>query len=107
MTSLQKAIIINANDAYAYTALGNVLYRLERFEESISAYEKAVELKSDLPSAYAGLGQSLIRNIEFGPRSRPSTDGSQTRPDGRDQPKRSRLRLCADRRIPASSEAIS
>ncbi|MGK7886640.1 MAG: tetratricopeptide repeat protein, partial [Crocosphaera sp.] len=44
------------SDEITWLNYGNQLFRLEREEEAITAYEKALEINPDFPEAYYGLG---------------------------------------------------
>lgn len=62
---LQQAIVLSPDSAKAYVWLGNAQYHLEQWEESINAYQLAIEKgavlgrDSYLPEAYVGRAKSL------------------------------------------------
>ncbi|WP_207681895.1 M48 family metallopeptidase [Desulfonema magnum] len=48
-TAIQREIQINPNKSNLYRILGNINYRNKNYEETITAYEKAISLKPDDP----------------------------------------------------------
>ena len=55
----QQAVLLNLNDAEAYSNLGNVLNELGRHEEAEANYRQAIALKPDYAEAYSNLGNVL------------------------------------------------
>jgi tetratricopeptide (TPR) repeat protein len=71
-TAIRKVIELKPGDALAYSSLGNVLKRLERFEEAIACHERAVSLmpvsaeaRSNLASAYLSWGKINLAVDEY------------------------------------------
>lgn len=54
---LSKYIAENPNEATAYIHYGRMLQQLQRFDEAVSAFEKAAKLTPDEPAVYSGIGQ--------------------------------------------------
>jgi len=57
-TMIRKAVELRPNDGYIVDSLGWVLYRLGRYEESVTEMEKAVELKPEDPVINDHLGDA-------------------------------------------------
>jgi tetratricopeptide (TPR) repeat protein len=57
-TMIRKAVDLRPNDGYIVDSLGWVLYRLGRYEESVTEMEKAVELKPEDPVINDHLGDA-------------------------------------------------
>src|SRR5207248_7256758 len=53
---LRRATSLKENYPEAYQELGYSLYKLNRPQEAIAAYQQSIQLKSDSGSAYLGLG---------------------------------------------------
>ncbi len=51
--------------AETYLALGSVYDRLDRIEQAIEAYSRAVKIKPDFTEAYANLGLAYDRSAQF------------------------------------------
>ena len=56
---LADATSANPNDASAHNNLGGVLHGLKRYADALASYERALELKSDLPEAWNNRGVAL------------------------------------------------
>lgn len=56
IASLEKAILIDPNNASLYYAQGNLLDKANLDEKAAASYKKAIELKSDYFDAYYNLG---------------------------------------------------
>ncbi|MCC7333527.1 MAG: tetratricopeptide repeat protein [Pirellulaceae bacterium] len=52
----RKAIELDSQYPYAYTSLGNVLFRQNQLDGAIEAYRKAIELDPSTAAPYIGLG---------------------------------------------------
>lgn len=70
--AMRKVIELKPDEALAYSSLGNVLKRLERFEEAIACHERAVSLlplsaeaRSNLASAYLSWGKIDLAVAEY------------------------------------------
>lgn len=70
--AMRKVIELKPDEALAYSSLGNVLKRLERFEEAIACHECAVSLlplsaeaRSNLASAYLSWGKIDLAVDEY------------------------------------------
>ena len=61
MGLFSDALKINAINAIVYNNRGTVLQELKRFEEALTSYDRAIELKSDYADAYSNRGNSLIK----------------------------------------------
>ncbi len=55
----QKAIQLDAKDAYPWNGLGNVYRDLGRHEDAIAAFQKAIELDPKFAEAYSNLTDTL------------------------------------------------
>ncbi len=54
LAAYEQASYINPNDAHAYTAKGDALYKLKRYEEALPAYEQALRIKpNDVQASHA------------------------------------------------------
>ena len=56
---LEPSPVADVTDPIAWTNRGNQLYRLERFSESLAAFERALQLQPDFHQAWYGQGQVL------------------------------------------------
>jgi len=62
---LQQQVWQNPDDAEAYLRLGKGYARLQRFDEAVEAYRRAIALEPGLDEAYSALGASLFNQKKF------------------------------------------
>ena len=60
LTNINALVGARPNDPYVHELKGQILYESGRFEQSIRAYAKAVELSPRQPLILAGYGQALL-----------------------------------------------
>ena len=58
---LQSVLILDPNNALAWTAKGDALESLEKNQESLDAYDKAISINPNLASAWSGKGCALCK----------------------------------------------
>jgi hypothetical protein len=56
----RRALLLNPSDGNAYRGMGNALFALERYNEALDAFTRAIDCDST-PAAYAGLGDVFAR----------------------------------------------
>jgi tetratricopeptide (TPR) repeat protein len=56
-----RIVDLDPQDGTAYYNLGNLLYKLERYDEAEGAYRRAIELQPDYATAYNNLGNLLYK----------------------------------------------
>lgn len=54
---LSNYLVQNPNDTQAYIQYGRMLQQLQRFDEAIANFEKAMKLEPNNPAIYGGIGQ--------------------------------------------------
>ncbi len=59
------AIQLEPENAYGYDYYGQLLYDLERYQESWEYYDQAIQLDSQLASSYLGRGKSLFELQQY------------------------------------------
>ena len=60
LDSCKQAIASNPDDYQAYYHLGKILAKQQKWHKAIAAYEKVIDLRSDLPEVYHDYGDALI-----------------------------------------------
>jgi hypothetical protein len=56
----RQAVALNPRDSASWNNLGKCLKELNRLDDSVAAYERALEISSDYPNARFGRGTSLL-----------------------------------------------
>ena len=59
VTSYDKALALDPNDAEAFYNRGGALEELKRFDEAVASYDKAIALKGDYAEAFSNRGVAL------------------------------------------------
>jgi tetratricopeptide (TPR) repeat protein len=67
---LERAVAANPEDARAPYYLGNLLYDRRRYEDAIAAWERAVRLDPDFPTAWRNLGIAYFNALRDSVRAR-------------------------------------
>jgi len=65
LANLDKSIALQPDDADAHNNRGNVLKELQRYPESLAAYQQAIALKTDFADAYSNQGILLMQLKQF------------------------------------------
>ncbi|MBE9005196.1 tetratricopeptide repeat protein [Fortiea sp. LEGE XX443] len=56
---------INANNAIELSKQGNTLFELQRYQDALTAYEQAVNIRPDYPQGWNGQGKTLFKLKQY------------------------------------------
>ncbi|BAY19779.1 serine/threonine kinase [Anabaenopsis circularis NIES-21] len=65
ITSLFVVNKINANNAIELSKQGNTLFELQRYQDALSAYEEAVNIRPDYAQGWNGQGKTLFKLKQY------------------------------------------
>ncbi len=62
---LQESILAHPTFYAAHILMGEQYGKLQRYDESVAAYQKAIELKNDAPDGHVGLGITFVKQKKY------------------------------------------